>query len=229
MNRHAIVTAAFGEEWWRIAASTFPLMEQYAARIGASFVVLTGRRWPEKHPHWEKFAMNDLLVSSYDRLAWIDADAIVSPRAPSIFDVVPDDEFGAFDEGKIFTDRVEQLWLHAPFYGVEHKCVERRPFNYFNGGVTVFGRKHRRLYTLPHAVKPDSIMPEQTYLNLRLAELGMKFRDIGITWNGLHSIRGAGDRKDLHIIHYAGWPRADARWVDDMKMQMIADRGGWER
>ncbi len=219
---------AFGDDWWKVASTTFPTMERYAERIGASFVVLTGRRWPERHPHWEKFAMNDLL-STYDRIAFIDADAIVSPKAPPIFDVVPDDAFGAFDEGRVFTDRVEQLWKDAPFYGTDSKFIERRPFNYFNSGVTVFGRKHRRLYVPPHDVNPDSLMPEQTYLNLHLAELGFKFKDLGVLWNGLHSIRKPGDRKDLHVIHYAGWPRVDAQWVDDMKYQMISDMAGWGR
>lgn len=31
MNRLALVTSAFGEDWWKIASVSFPAMEKYAA------------------------------------------------------------------------------------------------------------------------------------------------------------------------------------------------------
>jgi hypothetical protein len=100
-----------------------------------------------------------------------------------------------------------------------------RPFNYFNAGVMLVGRAHRNVFTLPSNPGSGS-MSEQAYTNLKVMSLGFKFHDLGIKWNGLHSIRGPENRKDLHVIHYAGWPKT-SDWVDTMIRQMRVDLGNW--
>ncbi len=226
MIKTAIVTAIFGDAYWRIADISIPTLLSYANRIGSVLKVLETRSHRGWSVYWEKFAIEDLL-GEYDRVAWIDVDVIVSPLAPSIFEHTKVDAFSAFDEGVYFTDRAEQLTADAGFYGMSEALTKPRGFTYFNSGVMVLGKKHRKLLTLPLRPKPDSIMPEQTYLNLKLAESGATFHDLGITWNGLHSLRGPRERSDLNIVHYAGWLKT-ADWVDRVIAQMKRDLENWK-
>lgn len=225
IQSRAIVTGIFGADYWRIADVSLPTIRNYANRIGADLIVLEERFFPEWHPYWEKLALGRLLTG-YDSVAWIDLDAIVNPDAPDIFKEFHQQGFSAFDEGRLFVDRPEQLLRDAKFYNLENVVTRPRPFAYFNVGVMVASRAVRSLFTPPRRVKTDSIMPEQTFLNLRLIETGFPFHDLTSKWNGLHSIYKAGQRGDLHVVHYAGWPRI-GDWVGAMTGQMREDLAVW--
>ncbi len=225
--RHAIVTGIFGADYWRVADVSIPSIRAYANRIGAELVVLEQRQFPKWHPYWEKLGVGRLLVG-YDAVAWIDLDTIVNPAAPDIFRELHPCGFSAFDEGRVFVDRAEQLVKDAEFYDLESVVTRIRSFAYFNVGVMVASRAVRSLFNPPREAKSNSIMPEQTYLNLRLIETGFPFHDLTSKWNGLHSIhKTTTDRKDLNIVHYAGWPRTPD-WVDLMTRQMLVDKANWQ-
>lgn len=225
-NTRAIVTGIFGADYWRIADVSLPTIRNYANRIGVDLVVLEQRSFPEWHPYWEKLALGRLLVG-YEAVAWIDLDVVVHPEAPDLFKELHPQGFSAFDEGKFFVDRAEQLVQDAEFYDLENVITRVRPFTYFNVGVMVASRAVRSLFTPPRRVKPNSIMPEQTYLNLRMIETGFPFHDLTSKWNGLHSIHKPGERQDLHIIHYAGWMK-EPDWVETMTDQMQMDLECWK-
>jgi hypothetical protein len=224
-GRHAIVTAALGPSHAALAKVSVPLLEKYALRIGADLYVNCTRLFPDRHPYWEKFALSKFL-QSYDRVAWIDIDTIVNPAAPSIFEAAPVGKFCAFDEGLVFGDRQEQLWKDSAFYGVGGDRIVGWPHKYFNVGVMVIEPSHEPLFKQPSLVKSDSIMPEQTYLNLKLAETRTPCHDLTSLWNGLHSIHAEGDRKRLNIVHYAGWPKTPD-WVYRVTTQMKKDLAVW--
>src|ERR1700682_1572034 len=122
----AITSMAEGREWKKISSVSFPTFEQYARRIGADFVPLHGRKFPEEHFHWEKLSMSRLL-KDYDRVMWTDCDAIILSTAPSIFEIVPEKHFGAFDEGLIF-DREYEFKTGADFYNIRLKEPSERSF-----------------------------------------------------------------------------------------------------
>lgn len=222
MNKDlAIVTMVIGGEYERVSRSTLPTMQAYADRIDADLIVLRTQAFPQYQLYWEKFQIARLF-GKYARVLWLDADIVVRPTAPSIFDQAPADTFGAFDEGKYFNDRFKELEKDGPFYGImSQRPVVERGFSYFNAGVMLTSRIHQELFTLPLHGKRDA-MSEQTYTNIMLSHRGLKFHDLGIQWNGLHSLRRADDRKDLHIIHYAGWPKVPG-WVDRVTSQMKKD------
>lgn len=221
----AIVTGIFGGDYWQIADVSLPTIRNYANRIGASLIVLEQRTLAHLRPHWEKLILGNLLVS-YDAVAWIDIDAIVSPTAPDIFGELLPGGFSAFDEGKIFTDRTEQLVQDAGFYDLDGILARPRGFTYFNSGVMVASKEVRSLFTLPRRSKDDHVMSEQNFLNLRLIETAFPFHDLTSKWNGLHSIHVRGYRRNLHVVHYAGWPRT-ADWIQVMTDQMREDLEGW--
>ena len=222
----AIVTGIFGADYWRLADVSLPTIRDYANRIGVDLVVLENRSFPKWSLYWEKLALGRLLVR-YDYVVWIDLDVIVNPSAPDIFQEVLPNGFSALDEGRWFVDRPDQLVQDAEFYNLENVVTRIRPFSYFNVGVMIASRAVRSLFTPPRRVKPDSIMPEQTYLNLRMIETGFPFNALDPKWNGLHSIYKPDDRRDLYVVHYAGWMRTDD-WVDTMIEQMRMDLSNWK-
>jgi lipopolysaccharide biosynthesis glycosyltransferase len=219
----AIVTAVFGDSHTRLSKLSAPIMRQYASQIGAELIVLQSRRFVDRHPYWEKMQIRDVL-KVYDRVAWVDVDVIIHPRAPSIFDACPPESFGAFDEGKVFVDRVNCLPAEAFFYGIPIRPNHR--FTYFNSGVMVVDKSHEGIFVQPKCPAPNSIMPDQTYLNLMLQATDSPFVDLTSKWNGLHSIHGRSDRQSLWTVHYAGYPKT-ADWVDRVIAEMRVDLAGF--
>ena len=47
--RKAVVSMAFGNDWWKIASVSFQALSLYAEKIGADFVVMSKRRYPNLH------------------------------------------------------------------------------------------------------------------------------------------------------------------------------------
>jgi hypothetical protein len=215
--KNAIVTAVFGQEYARISEVSMPTLEAWAKRSDAELVLLNRRMWPHFHIHWEKFQLGQLL-KKYDRLCWIDNDVVVNPNAPSIFKAVDPLKFGAFDEGKVFTDRMGQLVDEADSYGIP---IRDRGYVYFNAGVMVVGQQHSGIFIFPEEPKSGP-MCEQTYTNLQVMRLGFPFQDLTSRWNGLHSIHRKGNRRDLWTVHYAGYPKT-ADWVNRMIAEMKED------
>jgi len=217
----AIVTAIIGDSHRRLAEVSLPPMKKYADRIGAKFVMILQRQFPVHAPHWEKMQLRDVL-SSCDRVAWMDVDLVVSPKAPSIFEAAPAGHLSAFDEGKVFTDRENQFPPEIVHYKIQIPPAAARQFSYFNSGVMVVDAVHRDLFVLPQDPKRDSIMHDQTYLNLRAHALKLPFHDLTSRWNGLHSIHPKSERHTLWTVHYAGYPKT-ADWVDRVRLEMLVD------
>jgi hypothetical protein len=217
--KKAIVTAVFGESHRRLSNLSVPIMRQYASKIDANLVVLQDRHFHDRPPHWEKMRIHEVL-ESHDQIAWVDVDVIIHPKAPSIFDACPLGSFGAFDEGKVFTDRADNLAPESAFYDIPLK--PSRPFTYFNSGVMVADKSHAGIFVQPQHTWPNTAMHDQTYLNLMLQATGSPFVDLTSRWNGLHSIHGRGDRQALWTVHYAGYPKT-ADWVDRVLAEMKTD------
>jgi hypothetical protein len=220
--KKAIVTAAFGNDYARISAISMPTLEAWAKRSDADLILLDRRMYPHVHVHWEKFQMGKLL-KTYDRLCWADNDIVVNPKAPSIFDATDPITFAAFEEGKVFVDRVDEMAAEADFYGI--KMRPERGFSYFNAGVMVIGQQHTGIFILPTDPKGRP-MSEQTYTNLQVMRLGLPFHDLTSRWNGLHSVHKKHDRSNLWTVHYAGYPKT-ADWVDRVIQEMKEDLAGF--
>jgi hypothetical protein len=68
-----------------ITALTFPLLKNYARKIGAEFVVITERRWPCWPVTMEKFQVGQLSLDRDDDWSlFFDADALIHPDAPDV-------------------------------------------------------------------------------------------------------------------------------------------------
>ena len=96
-ERRAVLTIVNGEKYKAIWERVEPYFIAYAEKCDAELIVMSEGDVPSAH--WLKFGMYDLLHKQFDRIAFIDADILIRPDTPSLFDIVPEDQFGIFNEG----------------------------------------------------------------------------------------------------------------------------------
>jgi len=173
-----VVTIAIGDHYQQMGLVTHPFMRRYADRIGADFRAITEQCLSRSTPHWEKFRIHDIL-ESYDRVFYVDTDALIMPECPNIFNVVPQDTFGAFNEGVYF---------------------DRKYPDYFNTGVMVIPKSARDLFVLPASYRGDiDTFFEQDFINDRIQAFKMNVFSLSHKFNKIDFIQAPG-----HIIHKAG-------------------------
>jgi lipopolysaccharide biosynthesis glycosyltransferase len=205
MNK-AILTIVCGERYREIWKRTEQFFVRYAEKCDAELIVLNrdeGDFLPS--PHWMKFSIYDLLKKEFDRVAYLDADIIIRDDCPSLFDVVPEDRFGIFNEG-IFVPRAICIHEVRKVYNVDIK--EWNGKDYFNAGVFVCSKEHRFLFKITDEIKPlRNSFGEQTYFNMKLlANPQVKRHLLDFKFNRMSICdRPTGmTRLNSYIIHYAG-------------------------
>ncbi len=207
----ALVTLAVGDFYTQMGEITHPLMQSYAARCGVDFIVIDDRKVNEQYgldERYEKFQLFD-IIDHYDQVVFIDTDILISPEAPSLFELVPTDRFAAASEdgfSKAGRDtRVTQEILGP----VEWNNL------YFNSGVMVFGKQFKEVFepsreslklwsTGEFREKEVNLLNDQPYLNHRLNELGIPLLDLGYKFNHTRVVTDTKSRFRSHMIHYAG-------------------------
>jgi hypothetical protein len=102
-----------------ITEITFPLIDQYATKIGAEFKIICDREFPDMPPVYEKVQLYELSKES-DWTIYIDADTLIRPDFPDITPLLNKDtvcfhgrDFSPvrFDENKYF--RRDGRWIGA--------------------------------------------------------------------------------------------------------------------
>jgi len=155
--------------------------------------------------NFEKFqTFEDLNV--FDRVWRLDADVLIMPNCPNIFDFVPLDKVGAVyeDVGRMTRDRRKQLWLVQDQLG---KTPDDWTSGYFNGGSVVFSKQHQEALNLTQQNIDDALnkdlggCKEQTLLNWKIHNLGFGIHSLSTKFN---NIAPFGPGHNAYIIHYAG-------------------------
>lgn len=204
-ERLAIMTIVSGKKYQKVWSLTEPFFNAYADKIGADLLVLKELPDDIPSPHWAKFSIYELLKKQYNRIAFIDVDIIIRPDSPNIFDVVPEDQFGIFNEGT-YTPRA--MCIH------EVKKVFNVPLpkwngkDYYNTGVMVVSREHRHIFKVEEDVKPlRNSFGEQTYLNMKIMSSDVKVFSLPFKFNRMSLMdRIVGvSRLDSYFVHYAGF------------------------
>jgi len=200
----AIVTVVNGDKYDKIWKRTEPFFLDYADKCDAELIVLKGvdgLDYPS--PHWIKFSVYELL-REFDRIAFIDADIIIRPDTPSLFDVVPEDQFGIFNEGE-YTPRAMCIHEVRKVFAVDIKNWNGS--DYYNTGVIVMSKCHRYLFKITEEIKPlRNAFGEQTYINMKLMANNVKIFPLHFKYNRMSimdRITGM-TRLDSYIVHYAG-------------------------
>jgi len=140
-----VLTIATGAVYTEMSTYTHPTLQNYAHRIGAEFRCIDGKSISTTSIHWEKFQIYNLF-DEYDRILYVDTDLIIRDDAPNIFDIVPKDKLGMFNEAP-FTDRSKELMIDAcKAYG---RKLETWDGKYYNTGVIIASRCHRDVFKKP--------------------------------------------------------------------------------
>jgi lipopolysaccharide biosynthesis glycosyltransferase len=213
------------------------LMVKYALKVGADFKIINQQNHSEKplpRPHAVKFYITSQL-QDYANVVWIDADCLISPNAPDIFETVPATyEFAAWcGEGLAFADDklVRPTYRHGYFNSGVMLARCGRPFERALEFMTT--RREELTQTELHA-----IMGEQTPLNKAVDELGLSVYQLPAQWNFLLSADKAKrldvnpDPEMAYIVHCAGGMFTDARQAKNRAeraegMQRLRQRFGW--
>lgn len=199
----AILTIVSGEKYNEIWKRVEPYFISYAEKCDADLIVMGEGDVPS--PHWMKFGIYDLLHKKYDRIAFIDADILIRPDSPSLFDIVPEDKFGIFNEG-FYTPRSMCLHEVKKVYNVDLK--DWNGADYYNTGVMVVSRCHRHIFKINAPVKDlRNSFGEQTYLNMRIIQSQTPVFPLHYDFNRMcimDRLTGM-TRLNSYFIHYAGF------------------------
>lgn len=203
--KNLVLTLAMGP-YAELGKLTHPTFKSYADRIGADFKCISEQKISQTTPHWEKFQISSLL-DEYDRIIYLDTDIIVRDDCPDLFDVVPEDCLGAFDESR-FVERSKEMMIDiCKQYEVTLPSWDGK---YFNTGVLVISQIHRELFIKPE--KEIFSFWEQSYLNMMIAKLRIKMHDLDYKFNRMTcmDIFTGEERHESYMIHYAGCPNISA-------------------
>jgi hypothetical protein len=146
--KKAIITLTIGDKFNWLATLTHPTFKKYADKVGADFHIINKRVLPDKaYIPYEKVQLSQYL-DAYDRIIYIDTDALIFDNCPNLFEIVPYGWFGAFSEGN-YLDRIAALKAAALQFGYNPELLRKYEKKYFNAGVMVFDKTHRFVFLAP--------------------------------------------------------------------------------
>ena len=125
---------------------TFPKMEEYAKKIGADFRVI-------RSEHLCYFLLK------YDRVCYIEPQLLIRPESPSIFDEVPTDKIGIFNEAS--------------------SNPEAKQEKFYNSGVIILSRSHVEAFK---GIKME-LLHDKQYLSIYLMEKETEIHELDYKFN----------------------------------------------
>lgn len=230
--KYALLTIAIGDKYQTMGQITHPYMQKYAQKIGADFIVIDKQKISQTTPHWEKFQLLDYL-EKYDRILFLDTDVLVKKNCPNIFDIVPEEKIGAFNEASFTARRDIAIETCAEAYRMKDF---RWDGMYYNTGVMVVSKCHRMLFRKP----PQEIFNfyEQSYINVMIQRTQTPVFNLPYFYNRMTCMdkMTGKDRYESFMIHYAGVVfhdstfgviRKDAEVCDNLPDDYVAKRKIW--
>jgi len=195
-SSRAIVTLCIGDGFEKLANLTHPLMRAYAGKVGAEFIVIDQAELDISPIHYEKYQLERFL-DEYERVLFVDTDVVIRPSAPDLFEIVPEEMFGAYLAS-----------VHSDCHDDSIVAIQREledlgwQKDYFNSGVMVLSKAHRVLFDFSHGCFNGFY--EQTQINYNLQKLKVPFFDIGFKFNHVELIGEPISKQSTYFIHYAG-------------------------
>ena len=210
--KNCIYTVAIGNN--PIYNHCLKSIADYADKINADLIV-DEKEKIKGYPQLNKLNILD-YINKYEKILYLDADILVNSETLNIFEEYNNGNFYAFNEGKHIPERLKSLEQVTKELDKNEWTVgengmmlsELEIENYYNTGVMLFDKKHKKLFKkfdIDLFIKNKNIQHyyEQTYLNYLLQKLNIKVKDIGSEWNRMSHL-GFKDRLNANFIHYAG-------------------------
>lgn len=180
-----------------------PSLQRYAARIDADYHEIKIPASP--YALGEKFRLRTLL-DHWERVLFLDADILVSPGCPDLFDLVPRGTVGIHDDLDDIRRLVGVEWLAEQYEALLESQGEPYPPGWsttcLNTGVVVFDRAHPDLFESPPLPYPGFHCAEQNLVNLNLWRFGYPVQHLpkhfNYQWWAYPGMRGP-----AYMWHYA--------------------------
>lgn len=214
MNKHVIVTIMTGfDPSYRFARKC---LRQYAQKIGADLKIIDSpkNKIPGLNPFnfskvaWaQKFLLNTYL-KDYSRVLYMDADIIIHPDAPDIFETYSDREkVYMFNEGSIENRTKEYSDIGSLLGNIDVPKVDEKKV-YFNAGVILFSKESDFLKfgDMKEVAKICNKINfyEQTYFNYLIFKNKMNYGFLDVNFNRMLISGPADNRFEASFIHHAG-------------------------
>jgi lipopolysaccharide biosynthesis glycosyltransferase len=198
----------------------------YASRIGADLIVKNAKTihrsgWQSL----ERLEMCDLF-DKYERMLYVDADILVKPDSPDIFEVFNDDNIHMLNESPPTEDTYISNWGYMESTVFPYMLTQRADFDppkgfpYYNAGVMLCSRTHRKVLEYREKDYFESYRFEQDYINYYIWKYGFKVDPLPIEWNAMHILLK--DNKNYmannHFIHYIGRLPKDTLYDDFLRI-----------
>ncbi len=203
MKREILVfTIAIGEYHQKISKFTLPSIKKYAEKIGSDFLIVTEPKKEYITQKWNKFYIHELL-NDYKRILYLDCDLIIREDCPNLFNIVPENKLGMFNEER-YTSRLEYLLQASEYYKEE---LPKWDGKFYNSGVMIISRKHKQIFRMPKGI--DFVETDQPYINLRIQKDKIDMFDLPYDFNRMDILdKFCGiSRLNSYIVHYAGAPK----------------------
>ena len=205
--RHAVVTLAVGQKGRDLLAVSRPLMEAAARRWGADFRVIEG---PDTDFNiGEKLRLYDYLKpypAGYDRVFYLDADALILPTAPNPFELFPagrpyaSDDLVGQPHAADWIDRENREVCESQGWDWGGPLLE-----YWNSGVWLVDAAHAPAFEPPARPYPVYHCSEQHAVNERMRSNGFEVADFGRAWNWQWWVESKmAPPPGTHVLHFSG-------------------------
>jgi lipopolysaccharide biosynthesis glycosyltransferase len=213
--KKAIYTIMIGNDpTYRYARRAFAA---YADRVDAELIVRSKPYYPRpdgltynmsRSAKIQKLFMRELLAE-YDRVLYLDADILITPHAPDVFEAYADPEVVyMFDEGD-YADRKLEIDAVSELLGLEGGWPWRDGRNvYYNSGVILCSRGCPlfELFRMDEIAKIDAALRllDQTYINYLVNRHGIQASSLDPRFNRMEIFGDEERRLDGYFVHYAG-------------------------
>jgi len=206
--KKAICTLTLGKEAEMFAKYSHPIMQQYAEKIGADFIVFNTEKvcytgcQSINSLKFEKYQVYDVL-ETYDRVAFLDSDILITPLAKDIFRAVPYKDIGGVFED-FGTDQDDRRQIIQDIQKVLGNVNWRE--GYLNSGVFVVSKCHRDIFKMIWKYGVYDCKYEQNNTNWYMHKAGFPIKNMNYKWNYMNIMwwyYGLDHRK-AYFIHYAG-------------------------
>ena len=216
----SLVTIVSGTQYQSLATITHLTFQNYANKIGAEFVVVKG-------DEWGRLKAYDLL-DKYDRIIFLDTDIIIREDAPSLFQVIPEEWFGAYNLGECFYPFDLKGFVQSHNLDPLNEPFSEK--HYYSAGVLVFSKKHKPIFEQP-PYKIDSKENFEPWFNYQLNKhlfplstiknIGARFNRMPFFDNCNHG------RLEFYFIHYAQLLKSMG--LENLKKLIIEDLLLWDK
>lgn len=226
-----LVIAVLPDDPANLLGTTIPTIQAYASKCNADFVLLRGKT--QGSPSNEKFRVKP-FVELYDRTIVIEPDMLVKEECPNLFETVPEEDIGIYDESiELFSQTYDLegiarqktiLMMSESFSRVPALSpdiityirgeLELMPMVYDNG-VVVCSKQHSNIWNPITFPFRQNDLVEQFWIELSIHRNGYQVYILPDSFNCQRWIKDFGDKlQTAYVIEHSDIPKY--AWLDSI-------------